>query len=290
LGSFIEGLREFIELGDDLPTLPHTVLELHAALEEEHTGDEEIATILERDPALTAKLLRVANSAFYASRAEPVGTVLGAVRRVGVRQVRSTCLVLSVVKAFPSRDGGLNHQDLWRHSVAVGLTAQLLWKRSGAERNGVNSEDVYVAGLLHDVGLLVMEQFFSDQFHESRQIQELSGDPLWKSEDLVLGLDHGEIGGILLGRWRLPPSIVHPVAAHHHPASAPEAWVAAARVVHVAEMLCSSAGVGFDVEGPSDLNMADAAASLGMSDNNVEVVLGELVGIGERAKAFLEAA
>ena len=238
--EFIHELNQLLKQSEDLPTLPDVVFELHAALDSDTTSEAEIARIIERDPALTTRLLRVANSAFF-SGGSNVATIQTAIQRLGLRQVRATCIVLAVVKAFSGR--GLDHRAFWTHSAAVGMTAQLLQRRT-KKANGVSADDLYIAGLLHDIGLLLLDQFFQERFQETAEVQELSSDPLWKSEDLVLGMDHGEIGGLLLGRWSLPRSTIEIVAGHHHPDTVPEEHLGACQLVHTAEAVCTSIGWG----------------------------------------------
>lgn len=282
--SFIQDLKTLLEHGDDLPTLPDVVLELQAAFNDEMIGDVELAAIIERDPALTARMLRVANSAMF-RRGDPVASVSVAVQRMGIRQVRATCLVLGVVKSFEGAAGGLDHQQFWNHSAAVGLAAQRLWRLVP----GVPSSDadqLYVAGLLHDVGLLVLDQFFPDRLREVNEHHELSGEPRPACERIVLGMDHGAVGSLLLGRWSLPESIVAAVADHHQPAEAPEAHAAAACVVAAAEQVC--AGLGWDLEGERDEPaVMTALTALGLESGTIEQFETEIEQIASNATGFL---
>ena len=125
--SFIPQLTEFLQQGKDLPTLPEIVLELHAALDDELSSDGQITGIIEADPALASRLLRVANSAFF-NRGDRIGTVLAAIQRLGVNRVRSICIVLDIVKWSSARNGALNHREFWAHSAAVGT------EQNGRER------------------------------------------------------------------------------------------------------------------------------------------------------------
>jgi HD-like signal output (HDOD) protein len=121
--TFIEGLQRLLKTGDQLPTLPTVVFQLHAALDDENVTTSQVAAIIERDVALTARLLRAANSAAFARGPGQVTTVSAAIQRLGLSQVRSLCLVLAVVQAF-GRGRGLDHEALWAHSAAVGLVAR----------------------------------------------------------------------------------------------------------------------------------------------------------------------
>jgi len=289
LAFFIQELNELLQRKEELPTLPDVVFQLHAALEDENVSQGQIADIIERDPALTARMLRVGNSALFNTGVE-ISTVLGAIQRLGIREVRATCIVLSVVKCFSDKGTGLNHQMFWDHCAAVGLVTRLLWKKLKKFGGPVGADDLYVAGLLHDVGLLLLDQFFPEKFKETQEVRELSGDPLWKSEDLVLGMDHGEIGGLLLGCWQLPESLTRIVAAHHNPDSGPEEIRDAAMVVNVAEEVCGKEGSSWSLEGSVELDPAEKVASLGMEAGDVDDVLQALEDINDGSEGLLEAA
>ncbi len=285
MAYIIQGMRDLLARGKDLPTLPTVVFQLHKALDNEMVSDREVAAIIERDPALTGRLLRAANSAAFA-RGDRIASVQACISRLGVNQVRAICIVLAVVRAFGPRAGGLDHQRFWEHSAAVAMLAQKLWDLVG-KAPGENAEDVYVAGLLHDAGLLVLEQFFQRDFLEARAEQKETGAPLWKCEEESLGMDHGTVGGLLLGRWGLPAMIVDAVTNHHHAEESEEEYRQVARVVHAAEAVCTTDGIGLPEEGPADVDPEAALIGIDCSPSEVQQLLDQLPAIGERARQFL---
>ena len=110
MSSIIHGMRDLVAKGENLPTLPTVVFQLHGILDKETAGAADVASVIERDPSLTARLLRTANSAAFTRGSEPVGAVSVAVARLGVSQVRAICIALAVVKAFGGRSVTLDHQ------------------------------------------------------------------------------------------------------------------------------------------------------------------------------------
>ena len=283
----INGMRDLLAKGENLPTLPTVVFQLHRVLDNENAGPKDVAAIIERDPALTARLLRAANSAAFARPGgDRVGSVSMAVSRLGVNQVRAVCIVLAVVKAFHSRAGGLDHQEFWIHSAAVGMLARKLWDRYG-DNPEISSDDIYVAGLLHDAGLLVIEQHFPREFDEVLTSRSAQNARLWQVEEDHLGMDHGAVGGLLLGRWSLPAFTAEAVTNHHHPAQADEQWQRVCRVVQAAETLCIEGGVGLAEEGPADCSAADVLTDLGAGEGEVEEWLGAVTKTAESARMFL---
>src|SRR5262245_1110978 len=127
----MQGLRDLLERGKELPTLPLVVLQLHSTLDAEEPDINAVAEIVERDPGLTSRLLRIANSPLYNRGGGRIGSVRVAVTMLGVGQIRALCLVLAVVKLFPSNAKGVNHAEFWKHASAVGLTAQFLARKIG---------------------------------------------------------------------------------------------------------------------------------------------------------------
>lgn len=282
----INGMRELLAKGENLPTLPTVVFQLHKVLDDEHAGAANVAAVIERDPALTARLLRTANSAAFCCGGNRVGSVTMAVTRLGVNQVRAVCIVLAVVKAFHGRTGGLNHQSFWIHSAAVGMTARRLWELFGRDQS-IASDDLYVAGLLHDAGLLVLEQHFRREYSEVRAAHTAAGGRLWQVEERHLGMDHGAVGGLLLGRWSLPQFICEAVTNHHHPHQAEDQFLEVCRVVQAAEVLCTEGGAALPEEGQADCSAADVLGELGASESAIEPILAEVAELAVKAGQFL---
>lgn len=281
----INGMRDLLAKGDNLPTLPTVVFQLHKVLDDENAGSADVAAIIERDPALTSRLLRAANSAAFSRGGDRLGSVNGAVTRLGVNQIRAICIALAVVKAFRAKLGGIDHHAFWVHSAAVGMLSRQIWNSVG--EGSLTGDDLYVAGLLHDAGLLVLEQFFPREFGEVLDARAISGARLWQVEEEDLGMDHGAVGGLLLGRWSLPQALVEAVTNHHHPHQADEQFQSASRVVQAAEVLCTEHGAAMTEEGPADCSPEDVLTELGMDEEGIRRVMAEVPAIAVKAAQFL---
>lgn len=273
--SFIEGLHGLLKSGTQLPTLPTVVFQLHAVLDDDRKGPADVAAVNERDPALTTRLLRAANSALYARGSDRVGSVSAATQRIGLGQVRSLCLVLSVVQAFGSHRRAMSHEALWAHSAAVGAVARYLYLAAGRP-GGESTDDVYVAGLLHDIGLLVLDQFFAAEFDGLATLRQEIELPLWQHEEDLLGMDHGDVGGLLLGSWSLHGAVVDAVTFHHRPGEAPEEHRGICQAVHAAEVLCTELGRGLEDEAPIGADARGALAALGFPAGRLDVLIDEV--------------
>jgi HD-like signal output (HDOD) protein len=273
--SFIEGLHGLLKSGTQLPTLPTVVFQLHAVLDDDRKGPADVAAVIERDPALTTRLLRAANSALYSRGTDRVASVYAATQRIGLGQVRALCLVLAVVQAFGSRRRALSHEALWSHSGAVGAVARYLYGEAGRP-GALSADDVYVAGLLHDVGLLVLDQFFPEDFDRLAALRQEIELPLWQHEEDLLGMDHGDVGGLLLGSWSLPTAVVDAVTYHHRTAEAPEQHRGVCQTVHAAEVICTELGRGLEDELPIGAEAQAALAALGIATTRVPALEPEL--------------
>ncbi len=284
MSNFIGELREVLERADDLPTLPVIVLELHAALDDEFARDHEIAAIINRDPALATRLLRLANSAAF-NVGTPVADVAGAIQLLGTNQLRVVSLAVAVVNAFSSKRGGLGHRTFWYHSAAVATATRALARCLNYRH--IPLETLYVGGLLHDIGLLVMDQYFPDMMQRSLAKAVTGDDPLWKVEHDVLGTDHGEIGGFLLGRWSLPETIIAMVGSHHHPNQGPAEHRDAAWLVYAAELLCGGFGPSLQVERITEAQASGILAAMQSEEYDAEHLLAELDVAAQEVAAVL---
>ena len=285
--KFVDNLRDLLDTSKQLPTLPTVVFQLKKALDSEMSSAQQVAAVIERDPSLTASLLRAANSAAMVGLGgESIASVQGAIARLGLRHVRSIGIALAMVKAFKAQDRGLDHEGFWVHSAAVGMLAEQLWLRMDVVSEFL-PDDIYVAGLVHDVGVLVLDQFFPEEFAGVRDLLDSVGEPRAKCETAQLGVDHGAIGGLLLGKWGLPEGVTDAVTYHHHFDGAPEDSRQVAQVIAAAEVLCTSNGLGIVEEGPADGCPTEVLQGLGFEEGEIEDIVEEMETIGHRARNFM---
>lgn len=233
----IEKLIEAIplSLGSYAPVLE----EIEVALQSHQCSLGSLGEAIQKDPDLTARLLRLANSAFYGF-ANRVSTVGEAVSLIGVQQVQELIAASSVLDSFEGVPDELVSMDsFWRHSLAVGIAARLI----AFERRLPNPDKFFVAGLLHDVGRLVLLQQTPKAAQRIFELYRGGGMLLSDAETQVLGFDHQEIGGMLLKHWRYPALLVQAVSNHHHPFRGEVARVEAS-AVHVADHLVGAMAIG----------------------------------------------
>jgi putative nucleotidyltransferase with HDIG domain len=200
-----------------LPPAPMLVTELLKLFQEPDRDIDQVVQLISYEPALTAQILRTCNSVYFAGD-EPPNDIFEAVSRIGFYQVY--CLVVSIFGAktrnIKGAGEGINVDELWRHSVAVAVSAGVV-----AEHIGQPKAAAFTAGLLHDIGKLVLAS--AERRPYAQLIQRAKDQRLVLSvlERSVLGTDHAELGGELMRRWKLPPDVVVGVRHHHALESAP---------------------------------------------------------------------
>ena len=249
----------------DLPALPSVALATHKETSRPGATAGSVAALVCTDPALTARVLRLANSAYYGN-ARGVAAVNDAVMLLGMTAVRNLCLLAGT---YPWLKGGLpayglRSGELMRHSLAAAVAS-----RSLAERAGVDGDVAFTAGLLHDIGKVALAMWFTPADGSIRD----RGD-----EQRVLGFDHGGTGGELARRWNLPLTLVSAIACHHVPCEPLE------DVVQVGNVLAHRLG---DAE-PSEA-VPSALARLGIAPDDLPILAEGLREEFERHLRLVEA-
>jgi HD-like signal output (HDOD) protein len=222
-------------LGSYAPALE----EIEAALRSPECSLISVAEAIEKDPDLTSRLLRLGNSSFYGFSSR-LATVGEAISLIGIQQVQDLIAVSSIIDQFAGvAPEHVNMESFWRHSLACGLGCRVL----ATARRMPKADKFFVAGLLHDVGRLVL---LSQAPEEAQAVFELYGrEPmlLHEAEKRVLGYDHADIGEALLRNWKYPHNLIHAVGYHHRPDRAGSAGPEAA-VVHLSDHLVNAMQLG----------------------------------------------
>lgn len=222
-----------------LASLPTIYYKIDEALQDPKTSNRLLADILSEDTALTARLLRLANSAYFNFPGK-IDTVTQAIMVIGTRQLKEIVLASSIVNAFKDIPNELiNMESFWRHSIACGVAARVI----ASLRREANVETLFVAGLLHDIGRLVLFKEKAAAMQEALESNQNSDTPLYVAEKEVLGFSHSKLGGMLLTEWRLPKRLIDTTTYHHRPLLSREYQVETS-IVHIADIVAHSLELG----------------------------------------------
>jgi len=236
----LERVVEVIERSGELPTIGGVATEVVRLAGDPSADFGKVAAAVENDPSLAAKVLRLANSPFYGLRGE-VSSVERAVALLGMAQVRNIALSLSVIRDFSGSYGGetFRWDRFWEHSAGVAVIAETMIRLLKLPMSGTE----YAAGLLHDVGKILLGHHFPQEFARCLDLAARRQASLREVEPEVFGTHHAELGGWIAERWGFPTPLREAIRYHHEPTDAGQQWVAA--VVHLADLFAKVKQIGF---------------------------------------------
>ena len=227
----------------DLPTLPVVARKILLAAEDERSSHQTLAAIVSRGQSLTAKVLGLANSAYYGHRAV-VRTLNHAVSIIGSTMLKQLSLCAFVVDRWNSGDD--NRADFWKHSMAVAYATSFLAERSG----NASPDEAFCVGLLHDIGVLVLDTGFPKEYERVHEGLSKEGGTREAVERTLLGIDHLQAGVWLAERWQLPASFIAAVADHHSDPVEGLGTRTLADIVQMSDRVAASLQMGLDGEHP----------------------------------------
>ncbi len=246
---------------DGLPALPEVIIRIMELIEDEDISVNRIAEAVEQDPSLAASVLKIVNSPFY-GLSNRITSIRHAVVLLGFRAVRNLAMSAALIRTFGGgrQDGRIGRQRLWRHSVACAVGARLLAGLTKAWE----PEEAFLAGLMHSMGIVVLEQCFHEDYLRVLDMVEVDGTPFRQSQLVVFGCTDAEVGSRLAGKWNFPAPVADAIAWQHDPLLAEGAPVLAA-IVHLA---CRMTPCVSDQAGPG-AGIASAVGASGRSGYEV---------------------
>jgi putative nucleotidyltransferase with HDIG domain len=206
-----ERLRKKVESLDGLPTLPSVASSLISMTQSPRTSATDVGELISKDQALTGRVLKLVNSAYYGFPKQ-ITTVNHAVVILGFNRVKNIVLAASVFgMKNEQRPPRFDAPAFWKHSLGSAVASRSLARAL----NRGEAEDAFVCGLLHDIGKVVLSQVCTKEYERCLELAEISGCLLRDAEEEVLGLDHSEVGAWLAERWKLPPGVQAAIRHHH---------------------------------------------------------------------------
>jgi len=201
----------------ELPTLPQVVAKINALVEDPDVGVREIGAAVAEDAPIAAKVLKIANSAYFGLREKVVSTE-HATAVLGIRMLRTVAMQASVIGEYANVEGGLEFdcRTLWRHSILTGQLASAMAAKCRA-RIGLAPDEFHVVGLLHDIGKILFLEALGEEFLACVRDAEERGIPTFACEEKRLGFHHGHVGALIASNWGMPQLVADAIEFHHGP-------------------------------------------------------------------------
>ncbi len=266
-------LETMIASIDELPSIPETLIEILRLIDDPVSGAADLARVVRVDAPLAAKIIRLANSPYYGGR-ERISDIGRCIAVIGYRTMRSVAICLTVANnlmtAVANAGGRLDYRALWRHSVAVGALAKELATMAGDE----DPEELFSAGLLHDLGKFVIELHAPEAYDQVVFERGRDRVPLVEAERAAFGFDHAVAGEVFAHAWRFPPFLTTCFGRHHQTPAVPwdgeDRQARAVALVALADYLANTmqpprSDLGFDPR-VCDAGRLHAAAGLAVGD------------------------
>ena len=244
---------QLVQEVQNLISMPEVLLRVNRLIDDPTSTSVDVGRVITQDPGLTARLLRIANSSYYGP-GRRIDTVSRAVTQMGMRQLRDLVLATAAASVFQGIPNTvIAMDDFWRHSIYCALAASHLAKLSGMP----NHDGLFVAGLLHDVGQLILFHRYPAESHQALllAVSDPAVPSVHEAERRIFDFDHMQVGCELIRHWKLPENLQQCVAYHHHPMRAPSHRKEVA-IVHLANAIAGLIELGsHDVNEISDLDV-----------------------------------
>lgn len=270
----------------DLPALPNVIVQVLQATDKETVTTAEIEQLLSADAAITTKLLKVVNSAYYGLPRQ-VASVGQAIAILGIQQVRNLVLSVGVLNALssPSPKVFEIQKAFWEQSFGAATCAQSLAKKKGLSTK--DQDAVFIGALLHDIGRLFLFTLFNQPYNQVLKETNENGEPLTVVEERVLGLDHATLGGLLADKWNFPSVLAELIRFHEVPTTGDDTQAVSRQfAVHIAGRLANERADG-GPDNPSSPWCPGAVKWLGFNAEQLAEIREEVIEFTEKAKELL---
>lgn len=269
----------------DIATLPEVTIKIIEIVEDPKSTARDLHEVIKNDPALSVKVLKVVNSAFYGLPGQ-VASVDRAIILLGLSAVKNIAIAASIARLFKGKriSDEFSASDLWRHSLAVAVLAKGLGKLSP---HPVMQDELFVAGLIHDIGTLVERQTFPDQFSDVITKCIAGHGSFIQCEMEAIGADHQAFGLGLTTKWKFPRHLCAAVGYHHAPETVSDEVKNMATLIHLADVIACQEKVGFYLTAQGEEVTDEVLETLGITTEQVDSLREELPELLEEAESTL---
>lgn len=262
---FMNLIQRLTEI-QELPTLPEIALRIRALIVSEEGNATMLARLIEHDPSLSAKVLKVANSAFYCTPNRKITSVKLAITRIGFNQIGHIAMAVCLIRQFSRKSDILDYRQFWKHCLSAAFLTNLIPDTGNSTEQ---NHSLFLSGLFHDIGILVFDQFFHKQFEQiinyaiEKEISYLEAE-----KELFPNETHAAIGSALMEMWKIDLSVVNSVRYHHAPEKAPVNLQAAIWATYLSEYILCNSGLG-SFEGMIQNGNKDVIGALNLTSDMI---------------------
>ena len=269
---------------EGLPTLPTVYAQVEELCADPNVDAGELAKVIETDPSITMKLLRLSNSAFFGFTRE-IKSIGDAVSLLGNETVKNAVLSISVFEATKDMEdsAGIDRKAFWQHATAVGSIVRFI-----AEKMSIQREECFTAGILHDIGKIVLDGLFAEIYGGVLKAVDAQSLSILEAEERVIGLTHTKLGHELAESWGIPGGLAQAILYHHRPKSS-DGDAELASLVHIADACARNQAFGSGGDPYVPAIHASAFEHLEVSGNQLIEWEGEMKQVAEKDMAFLSA-
>ncbi len=233
-------LDEIILKTVDIPAVPMVAAKVMRLIDSPNCSLQELQEVISGDPAVVSRLLRIANSSFYSGGKRKIDSAEAAVMTMGFDTLKNMVLASSIKQVY--KHFGLFEKMSWEHSLGVSMAAGML-----AKRFGIRQDEAATAGLLHDIGKVVINNRMPERYSHIIETVYSENVQTYEFEDSELGFNHCHVGELVTKKWKLSPSLVTAIAYHHYPDRIPEEekeYTPLCKLVNFADNICQYLGIG----------------------------------------------
>ncbi|MCE5281609.1 MAG: HDOD domain-containing protein [Deltaproteobacteria bacterium] len=265
-------IKRILQAAKDLPPMPQTTIKAHKIIKDPNASFEDLAAVMEMDQAIATRVLRMANSSYYGMSGN-VSSIQHASTILGLKVLEELIVMAWSTKALASRmEGyGLESGDLWQHSLGVAFGSKII----AGSKNPDMANDAFSAGLIHDVGKLVLDPYILERRALFTTFLADGKETFLSAEKAILGFDHGEIAAELCTNWKVPDNLATAIRYHHSPAASDGSRLA--YIVHMADVIALMSGMGAGVDGMQYAMDHEVMEKLGMTSEEMSKVMVQIV-------------
>ena len=278
-----------LESIEDLPSLPVVMAKLNTIIQNVDSSASDVAVVMEEDPAIMTRVIKLVNSSFYSSiSGEPITNVKHAVVRLGYDTIRDIALTTSVFSTFKGNHAKVfERKQFWKYCICTGLIANSVYEISDVTPGMISGDHVFLAGLLHDIGKIILEQFFHDEFSKILEVSHDNDTPLIYVEREMIGMCHSEIGAWLGKKWNLNADLLACIEFYPNPQEAPEVYRPLVNLIHLSDYIANFKPLGQSGNPSPPPYHKSAWVELGLEVNQINEILQKAEEAAERSQILL---